>query len=131
MSTGKGWIGIDLDGTLAYYEGWVSIEHIGEPIWPMLDFVKRLIESGQQVKIFTARCFRRNQALLMPLDEEYDEQRNKAFSEADLVEKTIHEWCALYGLPKLEITCTKDFGMIMLYDDRCTQVETNTGRLIQ
>jgi hypothetical protein len=24
----------------------------------------------------------------------------------------------------------KDFGMILLYDDRCRQVETNTGRII-
>jgi hypothetical protein len=33
MSTG-GWIGVDLDGTLAHYDGWKGIDHIGEPIKP-------------------------------------------------------------------------------------------------
>lgn len=26
------WIGVDLDGTLAEYNNWISIEHIGKPI---------------------------------------------------------------------------------------------------
>ena len=32
----KSWIGVDLDGTLAYYDGWVSDDHVGDPIEPML-----------------------------------------------------------------------------------------------
>jgi hypothetical protein len=30
----------------------------------------------------------------------------------------------------LPITNCKDFAMVELYDDRCVQVEANTGRLI-
>lgn len=30
-----GWIGVDLDGTLAEYTGWKGVEHIGEPITPI------------------------------------------------------------------------------------------------
>lgn len=33
----KGWIGVDLDGTLAHYEGWKGVEHIGEPIPAMVE----------------------------------------------------------------------------------------------
>ena len=32
MNEDKAWIGVDLDGTLARYDGWKGIEHIGEPI---------------------------------------------------------------------------------------------------
>lgn len=28
---GQGWIGVDLDGTLAEYHGWKGAEHIGQP----------------------------------------------------------------------------------------------------
>ena len=28
----SGWIGVDLDGTLARYDGWRGIDHIGEPM---------------------------------------------------------------------------------------------------
>jgi hypothetical protein len=33
-------IGVDLDGTLAKYGEWRGVEHIGEPIPPMVDRVK-------------------------------------------------------------------------------------------
>lgn len=32
VALGKGWIGVDLDGTLAFYERWIDELHIGEPI---------------------------------------------------------------------------------------------------
>ena len=41
MSEHKGWIGVDLDGTLAEYHGWQGIEHIGEPIPKMMARVRR------------------------------------------------------------------------------------------
>ena len=28
----KKWLGVDLDGTLAHYDGWKGIDHIGMPI---------------------------------------------------------------------------------------------------
>jgi len=34
------WIGVDLDGTLAEYNNWIDIEHIGKPIALMIERVK-------------------------------------------------------------------------------------------
>ena len=49
------WIGVDLDGTLAYHDTWKGHEHIGEPIPAMLQRVKDWLDRGLTVKIFTAR----------------------------------------------------------------------------
>jgi len=51
----NGWIGVDLDGTLAYYDEWRGLYHIGEPIPAMVDRVKRWLAEGRDVRIFTAR----------------------------------------------------------------------------
>lgn len=42
----------------------------------------------------------------------------------------IREWLLKHGLGDMQITNVKDFGMIQLWDDRCVQVETNTGMAI-
>lgn len=107
-----GWIGVDLDGTLAHYNGWRGVDHIGDPIPAMLARVKEWISMDKTVKIFTARVS------IAP------------GRDRDEVIGYIHAWCRRHGLPDLEVTNVKDFGMITLYDDRCVQVEMNTGRLI-
>jgi hypothetical protein len=103
----QGWIGCDLDGTLAEYHGWVGADQIGPPIPLMLARVKQWLAEGKRVKIFTARAS--VPAQIPP----------------------IHKWLAENGLPKLEITNIKDFGMIELWDDRCRQVILNTGELVE
>lgn len=100
----RGWIGVDLDGTLAHYEGWQGIEHIGEPVPAMLARVKRWLGEGREVRIFTARC-----------------QTPEAVPH-------IKAWLDLHGLGGLQITNVKDFAMDELWDDRCVQVAPNTGR---
>ena len=45
-----GWIGVDLDGTLAYYDYWRGPEHIGEPIPAMLERVQRWLAEGKDVR---------------------------------------------------------------------------------
>lgn len=50
----SGWIGVDLDGTLAHYEGWDG-GNIGEPIPLMVNRVKGWLSEGKTVKILTAR----------------------------------------------------------------------------
>lgn len=100
---GGGWIGVDLDGTLAHYTGWQGPDHIGEPVPAMLEFVKRLIADGKTVKIFTARAY--VHAQIAP----------------------VVAWLAKHGLEGLEVTNVKDFGMVCLYDDRCVQVKPNAG----
>ena len=100
------WIGVDLDGTLAHYKDWIGPQHIGDPIKPMIDRVKRWINAGKIVKIFTARA--------------------SVSSQIPYVKK----WLSDNGLPTLEITNIKDMWMVELWDDRCVQVEQNTGRMI-
>ncbi|MCK5707345.1 MAG: hypothetical protein KAI43_06790 [Candidatus Aureabacteria bacterium] len=102
-----GWIGVDLDGTLAQYDKWKGPNHIGKPIPKMLKRVKEWIDKGQKVKIFTARA----------MDKEHI--------------PPIKKWLEENGLGKLEVTNIKDYSMITLYDDRCVQVITNTGELIK
>ena len=103
----QGWIGVDLDGTLAYYDERSSIEAVGTAIPDMLALVKKMINNDIRVKIFTARATDPEQ---LPL---------------------IRKWLKTNGLPELEITNIKDYYMQKLYDDRCVQVERNTGRLIR
>ena len=100
------WTGIDLDGTLAYYNRTSPYDEIGDPVPAMLTLVKELINNGIRVKIFTARA-------------QDPEQK-----------PIIREWLKVNGLPELEITNIKDYNMQWLLDDRCIQVERNTGRLI-
>ena len=50
-----GWIGVDLDGTLAQYDGFKGCTVIGDPVQVMLARVKKWISEGIEVRIFTAR----------------------------------------------------------------------------
>jgi len=99
----KGWIGVDLDGTLAHYDGWYGPAYIGEPIPSMLQRVKSWLDEGVEVRIFTARA---SVPEYIPF---------------------VTKWLEKQGLPALEVTNIKDFAMICLWDDRCVQVETNSG----
>ena len=97
------WIGVDLDGTLAYHEEYIP-NHIGEVIPEMRDRVLKWIDEGETVKIFTARAFVGDE---LPL---------------------IQEWLKNNGFPELEITCIKDPKMKELWDDRAVRVIKNTGK---
>ena len=119
----EGWIGVDLDGTLAYYDTWRGPEHIGEPIPAMLERVKRWLAEGKDVRIFTARVEPATVALSMVGP---DSDAAQTFS----VEACIRRWCETHIGRPLPITCCKDYGMIELWDDRCIQVIPNTGRTI-
>lgn len=116
MSEHKGWIGVDLDGTLAHYDGWKGIQHIGEPVPAMLARVKAWLATGQEVRIFTARV---------------GPQREDVPDQLEIIEGLIHEWCVKHIGFALPVTCMKDFGMIALYDDRCEQVIPNQGITIR
>jgi hypothetical protein len=104
----NGWIGVDLDGTLARYDGWKGPEHIGEPIPAMLERVKTWLFLHKDVRIFTARVSSNN-------------------PEKDISIKVIRKWCKEHIGQELPITAEKDYGMIELWDDRCTQVIKNDG----
>lgn len=115
MSTG-GWIGVDLDGTLARYDGWKGTAHIGDPIAPMVNLVKKWIAEGMTVKIFTARMHGHGMPIIGGGVED--------------ALTPIQEWCKKHIGQVLEVTNVKDFGMISLFDDRAVQVRTNTGEII-
>lgn len=112
MSRG-GWIGVDLDGTLAQYEGWQGAHHIGEPVPLMLDRVKQWIGEGRDVRIVTARVSHDGSAARM--------------LEAQMSTVLIMDWCARNLGTPLPVTCTKDYAMVELWDDRAVQVVANTG----
>jgi hypothetical protein len=114
--TGKrsgGWIGVDLDGTLALYGGWKGPGTIGDPIPLMVERVKKWLAAEKTVKIFTARMHGHGMALIGGGVED--------------VKTPIEQWCLKHIGQVLPITNAKDFGMIELWDDRCIQVEVNTG----
>ena len=49
------WIGVDLDGTPAHYDGWKAWNIIGPPIPLMMARVPAWLTEGHEVRIFTAR----------------------------------------------------------------------------
>lgn len=108
----EGWIGVDLDGTLARAMGWKAGDPevvIGPPIKRMLKRVRRWVKLGYEVRILTARAGRPTSSEIIP---------------------AIEAWCKKHIGRVLPITDKKDYDMIELWDDRAVQVELNTGRRI-
>lgn len=89
----KGWIGVDLDGTLAVYDVWRGPDHIGEPIPLMVKRVKRWVEQGCDVRIFTARVCQDN-------------------STAEIAREAINKWQAEHLGFVLPVTSDKDYRII-------------------
>lgn len=95
-----GWIGVDLDGTLAHYErDSFSEDRVGKPITAMVDKVKTWLAEGREVRIFTARK----------------------------PSPAIRRWSKENLGRVLPITNVKDWEMIALYDDRAVGVKRNEG----
>ncbi len=102
----KPWIGVDLDGTLAHYNGWRGLQHIGKPIPLMLERIRQWQANGFTIKIMTARA-----------------------SVPGGV-PPVEAWLKKYGLEGVEVTNMKDFDMVELWDDRAIQVIENTGKAV-
>lgn len=128
-----GWIGVDFDGTLVTYDKWVSPTHIGTAIAPIVDRVKSWLSEGQEVRIFTARCW--PYTVVPPVVEPImvqvlDAATPKRIVDARLAINAIRRWCLEQFGHELTITCVKDYSMIELWDDRCVRVEKNTGVIL-
>jgi hypothetical protein len=108
----SGWIGVDLDGTLAEYNGWKGESHIGAPIPVMVERVKTWRKIGCDVRIFTARVCA------------------DGGSARDVAEVRgyIDRWSLEHIGEVLPVTNVKDYSMVELWDDRAIQVIQNTGR---
>ena len=109
----QGWIGVDLDGTLAKYDGYHGVDHIGDPVPAMRERVIRWLSAGIDVRIFSARV---------------GPQKSK--EDVELSREAIKRWCLKHLYQVLPVTATKDYSMRVLYDDRCVAVEPNTGRIL-
>jgi len=96
-------IAVDLDGTLAHYDGWKGLHHIGSPIESMVQRVHNWIEEGHKVVIFTARAINRDE------------------------EQPVIQWLERLGLGHLEITNVKRKEFVEIWDDRAVRVVANTG----
>lgn len=103
----NGYIGVDLDGTLAHYDTWRGIAHIGEPIPSMLIRVMKWLADGVEVRIITARA-----------------------GDPDAI-PFVQAWCLEHIGVVLPVSNAKTYGMIALYDDRAVQVVTNTGETVE
>ncbi len=104
------WIGVDLDGTLAYESEWRGIEYIGEPIPRMLKRVRQLIADGEDVRIFTARASRL----------QTEEERAVAIH-------CVEDWCETHLGKRLPVTNEKDQYLKYFFDDRAIAVACNLG----
>lgn len=104
-----GWIGVDLDGTLAEYHGWTAPDVIGAPIPAMVARVRVWIADGLSVRIFTAR------GSVDAAD------RASAYP-------AIAAWCERHLGQALLITDRKDIHMLALWDDRAIGVAPNSGQ---
>jgi hypothetical protein len=98
-----GWIGVDLDGTLAEYHGWDG-GRIGAPVPKMQARVKQWLSEGLDVRIVTARANNGPEAVA-----------------------AVRFWCEEHLGQALFVTDRKDFTMVELWDDRAVQVIPNTG----
>jgi hypothetical protein len=96
---------VDLDGTLAVYDGWKD-GAIGEPVPEMLFRVRKWLADGVAVRVVTARA---------GVPEQVD---------------AVRAWLDSLELHDVAITDRKDFAMIELWDDRAVAVEQNTGRVL-
>lgn len=117
MQSERGWIGVDLDGTLAEYHTWDEWDSIGKPVPLMLARVQGWVKADQRVKIFTAR---------VSFEEGVCKHTGVYFTK-DMMIEVIQDWLEYNGLPRLEVTATKDLNMSELWDDRAVQVMPNTG----
>jgi hypothetical protein len=110
--TTLGWIGVDLDGTLAKSVKAETGEEIGVPIHSIVQRVKVWLAHGEDVRIFTARV-----------------NPNRGQVNAMRARRAIEAWCKRHLGRVLPITYEKDWDMTLLFDDRARQVERDTGRV--
>lgn len=109
------WDGVDLDGTLAKYDGWKGHTDIGEPIEKMCSFVRKQHEKGRNIRIFTARVSK------VSLGDQPKEP----------VVKAIQDWCEKNLGFRPDVTNEKDRWLDRIYDDRAIGVVKNEGILVK
>lgn len=100
----KGYVAFDFDKTIAVRNSGDSIFKAGAPIRAMVDLMKKYLSEGRKVKVLTAR-------------------------KGELQQRPVVKFLKDNGFPPLEVINCKDSNLDILYDDKCIQVELNTGEL--
>lgn len=117
MSKKPGWIGVDWDRTMVEYhtnpQGYNALDH-GDFLWPMVNRVKNWLAEGREVRIFTAR---------VSGFDDTEESREKLAAVVD----SIHAKLAEVDIPKLDVTCIKDYKCDQIWDDIAVSMRPNTG----
>jgi hypothetical protein len=116
----SGWIGVDLDGTLAEHY-WSKPDGspydellIGKPVPKMVARIHAWLAEGWEVRVFTARVGPHGSA--------------PGFVEnIEPIADAIRAWTKEHIGVVLEPTATKDYHMIELWDDRAVRVVMDTG----
>lgn len=114
------WIGVDLDGTFAYYDEWMKWNVIGKPIPLMVKRVKEFLRMGLTVKVFTARVAYGRDVCKISREE---------FTR-EMMQQIIGEWTMQTVNKALESTAIKTNFCREIWDDRAIQVVPNTGRTL-
>jgi hypothetical protein len=103
-------IAVDLDRTLAKYDTWRGIEHIGEPIELTLRRVHRALELGHEVRVFTARA---------------DKSRADYLQAIEHIKQWWHKHISTVATPV--ISNEKQLDVDEIWDDIAVGVVANTG----
>lgn len=100
-------IAVDLDGTLAQYDGWKGIGHIGDVIPGVANAMERAQAEGAEVHLFTARV---------------SDPKDAAESH-----QVISKWAEANHFNFASITAVKHKFFSEFWDDRAIQVIKNEG----
>lgn len=113
------WYAVDFDGTLAYSGTKVWDGPLGDPIYEMVDRVRKWLDEGKEVRIFTAR--------VSPFDKNGTPQTVAGLKE---IRNRIGDWTEKYIGKRLDCTCQKDHWVVQIWDDRAVQVIRDTGERV-
>lgn len=117
----KGWIGVDLDRTLAHHAEGTGAPVPGEPIAAMVAHVKRWLAQGHDVRIFTAR-------VQWQLHGQFSRELGKWWTDNNVEQcRYIRAWCREHIGTELPVTNCKDMHLWVLFDDRAVHVLPNVG----
>lgn len=105
----SGWVGVALDGTLAFYDHWRGYEHIGAPVPLMCTRVRAMLQVGKDVRIITHRV------------------ATPDLHDRALAKAVIERWCKKLFGRELPVTAMVDADMEELWHHRAIGICPNTG----
>lgn len=118
----KGWIAVDMDGTLFEYTEWTKWNEFGKPIELMAARVKLWVSQGKDVRIFTAR-------MPLPHEQEIEQTCYRTGEKFNgvMMKKAIADHTEKHLGFRMRAQCYKDLYTIEIWDDRAIGVIANSG----